>query len=264
MKIEMEIHQNQNKFSVKEFWQGFYAGFAIIIISGFGDKLFFLNMVYSSINSFCNSFWVALAISEIMNLMNISLGQLLKKLISISTLEYIAIIIFIILGIWLIIKGIKMEERKLIQNYEDERKLLVNNQKKNINIENKNENEDNNNENYRLIEIKDMERHYNQEEIGIFDSWWKYFLIYFFSSVGDKSQIASILISTKYNFSSILNGTSIGILLLVFVAMILGNSISKLLTNKQISTICGIFFLMYALVYFIDKKIAKNLNLLNN
>ena len=104
MKIEMEIHQNQNKFSVKEFWQGFYAGFAIIIISGFGDKLFFLNMLYASINTFCDAFWIALAISEIMNLFNISLGNLLKKYISISFMEYVAIAVFLILGIWLIIK----------------------------------------------------------------------------------------------------------------------------------------------------------------
>ena len=107
-----------------------------------------------------------------------------------------------------------------------------------------------------------MERKYNEEnEIGVFNSWWEYLITYFFSTLGDKSQIASIVIITKYNnFISILNGTSIGIILLVFIAMILGKFISHLLTNKQISIIGGIFFLLYALVFLFYKKMAINID----
>ena len=242
------------------FWQGFYAGFAVAIITGFGDKLFYINMVFGSINNFYYGFWVTLAISEIMNLMNITLGELLKKYVSISLLENIAIIVFCILGIWLIIKGIRITERRLIHNYEDERELLLNNKRKNNSIQN-NENEDNN---YKKIEINDLERGQEQQnEIGVFDSWWQYLITYFFASIGSKSQIASIIIATKYNFISIFNGTTIGILLLVFVAMLIGKFISKLLTNKQISIISGIFFLMYALVFYIDKKLVKIIKDLN-
>jgi len=244
------------------FWQGFYAGFAVVIITGFGDKLFYINMVFGSINNFYYGFWVTLAISEIMNLMNIILGELLKKYVSISILENIAIVVFCILGIWLIIKGIKMTERRLIHNYEDERQFLLNNKKKNNSIQN-NENEDyqiNEDNNYKKIEINDLERgNIEQNEIGVFDSWWQYLITYFFASIGGKSQIASIIITTKYNFISVFNGTTIGILLLVFVAMLIGKFISNLLTNKQISIISGIFFLMYALVFYIDKKLVKNI-----
>ena len=260
MKIEMEINDNMNKtkFSPKNYWQGFYAGFAIIIISGFGDKLFFLNMIYSSINNLCYVFWVALAISEIMNLINISLGELLKAYISISILEYIAIGVFCFLGVWLIIKGNKMPERRLIHNYNEEKKILINNEENNDN-EKDNEIKNINDNNYRQVDVLDGEINRRWSEVGVFDSWWKYFITYFLTSVGDKSQIASILITTKYDFIPVLNGTAIGILFLVFIAMILGKSISRLLTNKQISIICGILFLLYALVYFIDRKIAKNL-----
>ena len=244
------------------FWQGFYAGFAVVIITGFGDKLFYINMVFGSINNFYYGFWVTLAISEIMNLMNITLGELLKKYVSISILENIAIVVFCILGIWLIIKGIKMTERRLIHNYEDERQFLLNQKKKNNSIQN-NENEDyqiNEDNNYKKIEINDLERgNIEQKEIGVFDSWWQDLITYFFASIGGKSQIASIIITTKYNFISVFNGTTIGILLLVFVAMLIGKFISNLLTNKQISIISGIFFLMYALVFYIDKKLVKNI-----
>ena len=255
MKEKIKIPK-ENNLSLKEFWQGFYAGFTIILISGIGDKLFFLNMIYASVNSFCYAFLVSLGISEIMNLINISLGELLKKYIPIPIMEYIAIGIFAFLGIWLIIKGIRIPEQKLIEKYDEEKRLLKD---KNIN----NEKEENNNiNNYKQIDIIESDRERKEEEqVGVFDSWWKYFILYFFASIGDKSQIFTILITTKYNFISIFNGTVFGIALLVLIAVAFGKSISISLTNKQISIICGIFFLLYSLVYFIDKKLKKNIKI---
>ena len=245
----------KSKLSNSDFWQGFYAGFTIIAITGFGDKLFFLNMLYASINSFCDAFWVALAISELMNLFNISLGHILKRYIQLWILEYIAISVFFILGIWLIIKGFTMKSKRLNVVYEEERNLLLESQRKNYKIKEEDDNEDNN---YRNIEIKDIYNPNNREDnVGVFDSWWKYFIAYFLASVGDKSQIATILITSKYNFLSIFNGTAVGILVLVLVSMIFGKTLSGLLTNKQISIICGVFFLLYALIFFVDKKLAK-------
>jgi putative Ca2+/H+ antiporter (TMEM165/GDT1 family) len=250
--MDNNSHSHKTKFFNSDFWQGFYAGFTIIAITGFGDKLFFLNMLYASINSFCDVFWVALAISELMNLFNISLGHLLKKYIQIWILEYVAISVFFILGIWLIIKGFAMKSKRLNVVYEEERNLLLESQKKNYRIKEEDDND------YRNIEIKDIYNNNNKEDnVGVFDSWWKYFIAYFLASVGDKSQIATILITSKYNFLSIFNGTAVGILVLVLIAMIFGKTLSGLLTNKQISIICGVFFLLYALIFFVDKKLAK-------
>ena len=269
MKLNLLLFLLNNKVQFMKdhnFWQGFYAGFAVVIITGFGDRLFYINMVFGSINNFYYGFWVTLAISEIMNLMNITLGELLKKYISISLLENIAIIVFCILGIWLIIKGIRITERRLIHNYEDERELLLNKKNKNNLIQNnKNgDNQINEDNDYKKIEINDIDRVTIEEnQIGVFDSWWQYLITYFFASIGGKSQIASIIITTKYSFISIFTGTTIGILLFVFVAMLIGKFISKFLTNKQISIISGIFFLMYALVFYIDKKLLKNIKEFN-
>ena len=254
--MKTKKHDNFNE-SKDSFLQGFYAGFTIILISGFGDKLFFLNMLYASINNFCYAFSVALAISEIMNLINISFGELLKKYVSIQILEYIAIGIFVLFGLWLIIKGLKMPEKRLIQNYDEERRLLLNNNKNNRNYEIQNE-ENNNGNNYKQINVAENESQ-RETEVGVFDSWWKYFITYFFASAGDKSQIASILITSKYSFISIFNGTVVGILILVFIAIVFGKSISRQLTNKQISIVCGIFFLLYALIFFMDKKIRNKI-----
>ena len=249
--------EGKPKNIMSDFWPGFYAGFTIVLVSGFGDKLFFLNMLYVSINTFIHAFWVSLAISEIMNLLNISLGQILKKYISINILEYIAIFVFLIIGLWLIIKGLFIKPKRMNVVYEEESKFLINSQKK---INNNDEEDDNN---YRNIEIKDgINNDYkNEGTIGVFDSWWKYFIAYFLASVGDKSQLATILLTSKYNFISIFNGTAVGVLVLVLIAMIFGKTMSGLLTNKQISIICGVFFLLYALIFFVDKKLAKYLHI---
>ena len=174
-------------------------------------------------------------------------------------MEYIAISVFLILGIWLIIKGFTMKSRNLNLVYEEERNYLLQSRRNNYRMR---ENEENNDENnYKNIEIKDFNNDKIEESVGVFDSWWKYFIAYFLASFGDKSQIATILITSKYNFISIFNGTAIGILALVLVAMIFGKTLSGLLTNKQISIICGVFFLLYALIFFVDKKLAKILNI---
>ena len=238
---------------MSDFWPGFYAGFTIVLVSGFGDKLFFLNMLYASINKFSQAFWVSLAISEIMNLLNISLGHILKKYISTYILEYVAIFVFLFFGLWLITKGLFMKAKRMNIIYEEERRKLYENRR----IINNNENEDENN--YRNIEIRENDN--NEENIGVFDSWWKYFIAYFLASFGDKSQVATILLTSKYNFISIFNGTTIGVLVLVLIAMIFGKTMSGLLTNKQVSIICGVFFLLYALIFFVDKKLAKYLHI---
>ena len=89
-----------------------------------------------------------------------------------------------------------IKPKRLNRIYEEERKLLFDSQRNINNNENENEN------NYKNIEIKESN---NEENIGVFDSWWKYFIAYFLASVGDKSQVATIFLTSKYNFISIFN-----------------------------------------------------------
>ena len=254
--IENVVNHNKLLETQKYFWQGFYAGFTIVVITGLCDKLFFLNMIYASLNSFSNAFWVILAIAELMNLVNISLGELIKQYISLSTLEYIAIGVFILLAIFLLYNGFNMPEKQMIQNYEEERKLL--------NIRNNEDNEDNKIEedknkesSYKPIELVENIEERKEKTIQVFNSWWQFFITYFLASIGGKSQIATILLTCKYNFLSIYNGSAFGIVVLVLLAMIFGSLIASNLTNRQISIVCGILFLLYALVFFFDKSAGK-------
>ena len=241
--INHEIH--------RKYYKAIFAGFSIVFFSSFGDKIFFLNMIYASMNKFCQSFWIILAVSELMNFLNLALGQLIKLIMPIITIECIAIFVFLILGICLIFRGCLMKEKPIIVEYNEQQRKLINNSNSNINSTDINSDDNN------LRNVIVQENNYNEEEIGVFDSWWKYFLTYFLASIGDKSCLATIIISSKYNFLGSLTGTTLAILFLVLLAMIFGKSLAKLLTNKQISIICGILFIIYAGYFFVNKKMLN-------
>ena len=249
--VNFTISNDTNKEIHRKYYKAIFAGFSVLFFSSFGDKIFFLNMIYASMNNFCQSFWIILAVSELMNFLNLSLGQLIKLIMPIITLECIAIFVFLILGICLIFRGCLMKERPIIIDYNEQQKKLINNSNNNIDNIDMNSNDNN------LRKVIVQENGNVEEEIGVFDSWWKYFLAYFLASIGDKSSLATIIIGSKYNFLGLLTGTTLAILFLVLLAMIFGKSLSKLLTNKQISIICGIMFIVYAGYFFVNKKMLN-------
>lgn len=244
--LAKNVHLNdiKTKEYQREYWKAFWAGLTILFFTTFGDKIFFLNMIYASMNKFFQSFWIVLAISEIMNFLNLSLGQLISFFIPLIALECISVFIFLIFGICLIFRGCLMKEQPLIKQYEENRQRIQNN------------NENNENSNYRRVTVND-DISGNEEEIGVYDTWWKYFLTYFFTSIGDKSSLATIIISTRYNYFGLLTGTTFAILLLVLISMIFGKSLAKLLTNKQISIIAGIMFITFAGYFFVNKRMLN-------
>ena len=232
-----------NDYLTEDFWQWFYGGLSLVFIAGFGDKTYFLNMIYVSMNSFWEAFAVSLIVSEFMNIISICLGAILPYFINRDALDWIAILVFCIFGICLIVQGLQLKSKKLLQQ--------VNNNDEKKENENEVENDENNN-----VKIKNI---YFEEEIEddltVFNSWWKYCIAFIIGELGDKSQIATIVITSKYNLSGIFCGTSLAQFLLVTTAVLIGKSVAGLLTNKQISIISGIVFLLFASVYLIDKLI---------
>lgn len=221
----------------KDFWQGFSGGLSLVFISGFGDKTFFLNMLYVSIKPFWEAFFVSFVVSELMNLMSVFLGKVLPLIISRDILDWGAIVIFFAFGIAMLIQGMTMKSEKLSNQI----------------LEEKREDE------YVQIPNKDEENK-PTDELGVFDSWWKYCIAYMVGELGDKSQIATIVVTAKYNFYGVFTGTAMAQLLLVITSMLLGKTISGCLTNKQISLLGAFVFLMFAMIYLIDKLFYFNFN----
>ena len=226
-------------FHSNDFWQGFSGGLSLVFISGFGDKTFFLNMLYVSINPFWEALLVSLTVSELMNMISIFLGKVIPMFISRDTLDWFAIAIFLFFGVVMLYQGITEQNEKLLSTQiasgnecDDEEKLL-----------HANVNKDKHDDDYALTEL------------GAFDTWWKYCIAYMVGELGDKSQIATIVVTAKYNFTGVFVGTALAQLLLVMTSILLGKSISGLLTNKQISILGGVVFILFALVYLADKLV---------
>ena len=232
--LNNDIHNNN------DFWQGFSGGLSLVFISGFGDKTFFLNMLYVSINPFWEALFVSLTVSELMNMISIFLGKVIPMFISRDTLDWCAIVIFLFFGGVMLYQGITEQNAKLLSTQiasgnecDDEEKLL---RKETTHVN------DNDNDNALT-------------DLGTFDTWWKYCIAYMVGELGDKSQIATIVVTAKYNFIGVFVGTALAQLLLVMTAILLGKSISGLLTNKQISILGGVVFILFALVYLADKLV---------
>ena len=231
---------NNDIHNTNDFWQGFSGGLSLVFISGFGDKTFFLNMLYVSINPFWEALFISLTVSELMNMISIFLGKVIPMFISRDTLDWCAIVIFLFFGGVMLYQGITEQNAKLLSTQiangnecDDEEKLLHSNKDKDT-------------------------AHVNDNaltDLGTFDTWWKYCIAYMVGELGDKSQIATIVVTAKYNFTGVFVGTALAQLMLVMTAILIGKSISGLLTNKQISILGGVVFVLFALVYLVDKLV---------
>ena len=220
--------------SNKDFWQGFTGGLSLVFISGFGDKTFFLNMLYVSVNPFWEAFFVSLVVSELMNIMSVFLGKVLPLLISRDVLDWGAIVIFMSFGIAMLVQGLMMEPEKLSEQIKKEhsKEVIVKDDQ--------------------YIELSSREEE-NRNDLKVFNTWWKYCIAYMVGELGDESQIATIVVTAKYNFYGVFSGTAMAQLLLVATSMLVGRSVSKCFTNKQISILGGVVFLMFAFIYLVDK-----------
>ena len=71
---------------------------------------------------------------------------------------------------------------------------------------------------------------------------------------GEIGYLTKIVIDEDFiNFYGVFSGTAMAQLLLVATSMLVGRSVSKCFTNKQISILGGVVFLMFAFIYLVDK-----------
>ena len=225
----------------EDFWKGFCSGLSLVFVSGFCDKTFFLNMIYVSIKPFWEAFFISLLISELMNIISVSLGKVIPMIVSREILDWCAICIFLAFGIAMLIQGLAMKTESLNSSFnkEKEHQIEIEDEKKQLLL--------------KPTEEKEIKK---EEKLGVFDTWWKYCIAYMIGELGDKSQIATIVVTSKYNFYGVFGGTAMAQLLLVFFAMVLGKSIAGMLTNRQISLLGAVVFILFALIYLVEKSLT--------
>jgi len=95
--------------------------------------------------------------------------------------------------------------------------------------------------------------HKNQKQKAEKMLIWLIFSSLSISECGSRSQIRTIMISTVYNILGVFLGTTLGLLICIIIAVYYGNLISKLITEKLLTYICGILFLLFSIQLFFIK-----------
>jgi len=88
----------------------------------------------------------------------------------------------------------------------------------------------------------------SQSELYFKNSFLTGFMLIFISEWGDKTQIASGLFATQYNFWMVLTGVMIALTLLSIMAIYLGKFISSKVDKKVITRIAGTAFILMGIL----------------
>ena len=104
-----------------------------------------------------------------------------------------------------------------------------------------------------ILEKKDEESH----ELDL-ESFWTIFKTMVISEFFDRSQISTLSMSSIFNFSGVLIGSSIALTITCYLGAYQGKRIIKILKEKIISFILGCIFIIYGLQFYIGKKKYDN------
>jgi putative Ca2+/H+ antiporter (TMEM165/GDT1 family) len=274
----IDIDINNNNLNQKEieiekdngFIDGFFSGFSIVFFSEIGDRTFILIMIYSisNNNNYLKTFLISNLVLITWNLISILIGLNMKYYINKAFFEYFGIIFFAVFGFIMIYDGLKMKS-KLIEEefFEEEENLRKKAQMKYLSFstdenksllfiskinENQNQNQNENENNLNESFLKKNENT-NNNIINLFDSIWAFCFTLIWTEISDKSQIAAIIIGATLDLFGVILGTSLAHMICSIIAIAFGRIFSHYITIKQITLIGGIIFVLFSLLFLLEK-----------
>ena len=207
--------------------------FTIIFLSELADRTFILVLIYASKLSWMPLLLTGLLSMGLMNILAITVGYLVPLLIVKEIVDWIGFFCFLLIGILSINESINMEsttvhEEMIKQKEEDEKSYN---------------------------QIKDNENQINNEDIdkGTWGTCLELFWFLCISEFGDKSEITTIAIAAIYDFYGVLCGTMFAYFCTIILATFLGHILCHYITEKQMTLIGGIIFLLFALEILLVK-----------
>lgn len=235
----------------KNFRDSLISGFSLIFISELGDKTFFITMIYAASNSFFKTLVLTGITMLSMNFLNLLIGFTLPFLLYRDYIDWIAIFVFLFIGMFLLYQGFTMKSRYIDEEYEEvvnefrSRSSSVFKTSPLVEIENKDLQE-------KMLEKKDQEPAVIRGQSNAITAS-AYITSLIVAELGDRSQITAIIIGAIDDFYGVLLGTSFAFLLCIMTAIFFGNFLKKVLTNKELTLISAGVFLLFSLVYILEK-----------
>ena len=220
------------------FFPSLTSSFFLIFLTEISDKTFLLIMLMTSKIPIYYLYITSISAALLMNYISIFLGFLLPYIIKETYVKIMAVIIFLIFGIFSLVQSFS-ENNDFEFEKEDKSYYL---------LEEYNEEENNKDETRYTTRVSYVNNNNNfndnNEEVK------KLCITLFFGicliDLGDKSQIATIGISSTYNIWGVLIGTTIGFILSIILAVSFGNFIIKKFSTKYLLRFGGLIFLFFS------------------
>jgi putative Ca2+/H+ antiporter (TMEM165/GDT1 family) len=204
----------------------------------------------------------------LMGYISVQMGLILPELVPTYWIDIVAVLIFFILGVKMLIEGIKMKSESESEMY--------NQIQREINKEIIYENE--------ILFDEEKNNLISKEKFSLkecLETFIQTFILIFLSELGDKSQISTIYLSSNSDPMLIFYSVCFAQILLSIIAVIGGTFVSGRISEKNMTLIAGILFLAFGLIsmyltYINDyviinsavknylKNHNKNLNLTNH
>lgn len=237
----------------KNFWDSCLSGFSLIFVSEIGDKTFFLTMVYAASNSFFKTLFLTGATMLSMNAISLLIGYSLPFLLYREYIDWIGIFVFLFFGLVLFYQGLTMESKYIDEEYEEvvreirSRSSSILKDSQTVEIENKDLQEN-------ILDIKDEESTLiKTKKRGNTLPATAYISSLIVAELGDRSQITAIVIGAINNFYGVLLGTSLAFIVCIITAIFFGNFLKRVLTNKELTLIGAVIFLIFSFLYLLEK-----------
>lgn len=201
----------------------FTAGLLLITISELGDKTFFIAVILSMQHSRKIVFAGVTAALAAMTVLSVIFGQILSVLTQGSKIyvHYAEIVLFIAFGLKLLYDGWKMPA-KADEEVMDEAKEAV------------------------------AKAELDSKQKSTWSILLKSFVLTFIAEWGDRTQIATIALAASNNAIGVTAGAILGHSICAAIAVIGGKLIAGRISEKQITLLGGILFIIFGIVAAIE------------
>ncbi|ADI64659.1 TMEM165/GDT1 family protein [Trichormus azollae] len=201
----------------------FTAGLVLITISELGDKTFFLTVVLSMQHPRRVVFAGVTAALGLMTILSVIFGQLLSAVTKVPKIyiHYTEIVLFIAFGLKLLYDASKMSVASDTEVIEEAKEAVE------------------------KVQLDSQQK-------SLWSILLKSFVLTLIAEWGDRTQIATIALAASYNPIGITVGAILGHAICAAIAVIGGRLIAGKISERQITFIGGLLFIIFGIVATIE------------
>jgi len=199
----------------------FTAGLLLITVSELGDKTFFIAAILAMRHSRRLVFTGAIAALAAMTILSVILGQAVSLLPKLYV-YYAEILLFIAFGLKLLYDASKMPAKPCCDEAEEA---------------------------LEVVQKAEAKIRHKESKLAVV---MKTFVMTFVAEWGDRTQFATIGLAAGYNAFGVTAGAILGHGVCAAIAVTCGKLIAKRISERNLTTIGGILFLLFALVSYIE------------